>query len=78
MPKVGPERTRKEWNDFYRWLGAVAIAGAVSLGLGYTVADQTQREALMGVFGTLGVITVIWLVTGPLWVAGRGERTAER
>ncbi|VEH96572.1 Uncharacterised protein (plasmid) [Tsukamurella tyrosinosolvens] len=77
VPKLGPERTRKEWSDFYRWLGAVAIAGAVSLGLGYTVADATQREALLGVFGTLGVITVIWLVTGPLWVTGRGE-AAER
>lgn len=73
VPKLGPERTSKEWSDFYRWLGAVAIAGAVSLGLGYTVADDAQREALMGTFGTLGVITVIWLVTGPLWVAGRGE-----
>ena len=40
------------------------------------VADDVQREALMGTFGTLGVITVIWLITGPLWVAGRGERTS--
>ncbi len=78
VPKLGPERTRKEWADFSRWLGAVAIAGAVVLGLGYTVADETQREALMGVFGTLGVVTVIWLVTGPLWVTGRGESPAER
>ncbi|WP_019203246.1 hypothetical protein [Tsukamurella sp. 1534] len=71
VPKLGPERTRKEWEDFGRWLGAVVIASAVSLGLGYTVASDAQRESLMGVFGTLGVITVIWLLTGPLWVAGR-------
>lgn len=74
VPKSGPERSRKEWADFARWLGAAAIASVVSLGLGYTVADAAQREALLGVFGTLGVVTVIWLVTGPLWVSGRGDR----
>ncbi|GAB3126386.1 hypothetical protein GCM10027289_02180 [Tsukamurella serpentis] len=73
IPRTGPERSRKEWADFLRWLGAVVIASVVSLGLGYTVADEVQREALMGVFGTLGVITVLWLVTGPLWVSGRSE-----
>ncbi|NKY18051.1 hypothetical protein [Tsukamurella spumae] len=74
VPKLGPERTRKEWADFYRWLGAVAIAVAVSSGLGYTVADETQRAALTRGFGMLGVVTVIWLLTGPLWVMGRRER----
>lgn len=71
IPKYGPERTRKEWADFARWIGAAAIALLISAGLGYTVADAAQREALFGVTGTLGVITVIWLVTGPLWVSGR-------
>ncbi|MFD3701858.1 hypothetical protein ACFWUP_01800 [Nocardia sp. NPDC058658] len=70
VPKHGPERTRKEWADFARWLGAAAIAGALTLVLSYTVADATQREQLMGVFGSLGVITVIWLLTGPVWVTG--------
>ncbi|MEV0431998.1 hypothetical protein [Nocardia sp. NPDC050413] len=70
VPKYGPERTRKEWADFARWLGAAAIAGALTLALSYTVADAEQREQLMGIFGSLGVITVIWLLTGPVWVAG--------
>ncbi|UGT55461.1 hypothetical protein [Nocardia asteroides] len=70
IPKYGPERTRKEWADFLRWLGAAAIAGALTLVLSYTVADAEQREQLSGVFGTLGVITVIWLLTGPVWVTG--------
>ncbi len=70
VPKYGPERTRKEWADFLRWLGAAAIAGALTLVLSYTVADAEQREQLSGVFGTLGVITVIWLLTGPVWVTG--------
>ncbi|MGW5437228.1 hypothetical protein [Nocardia asteroides] len=70
VPKEGPERVRKEWADFGRWLGAAAIAGALTLALAYTVADAEQREQLTGVFGTLGVITVIWLLTGPFWVTG--------
>ncbi|MET9216013.1 MULTISPECIES: hypothetical protein [unclassified Nocardia] len=70
VPKDGPERARKEWADFARWLGAAAIAGALTLALSYTVADAQQREQLMGVFGSLGVITVIWLLTGPVWVTG--------
>ncbi|GEM32801.1 hypothetical protein NN3_38080 [Nocardia neocaledoniensis NBRC 108232] len=70
VPKYGPERTRTEWADFLRWLGAAAIAGALTLVLSYTVADAEQREQLSGVFGTLGVITVIWLLTGPVWVTG--------
>ncbi|MEV4153033.1 hypothetical protein AB0J48_08450 [Nocardia salmonicida] len=70
VPKYGPERTRKEWADFSRWLGAAAIAGALTVVLSYTVADAEQREQLMGVFGSLGVITVIWLITGPVWVTG--------
>jgi hypothetical protein len=78
VPKLGPERTRKEWADFYRWLGAVAIAAAVTGLLSVTVADDTQREALFGIFGGLGVVTVIWLLTGPLWVSGRSEEPAKR
>ncbi|MFD3507830.1 hypothetical protein [Nocardia sp. NPDC058666] len=69
VPKYGPQRTRKEWADFSRWLGAAAIAGALTVVLSYTVADTAQREQLMGVFGSLGVITVIWLLTGPIWVS---------
>lgn len=74
VPGTGPERARKEWADFSRWLGAAAIAAALTLVLSYTVADAQQREQLMGVFGSLGVITAIWLLTGPVWVAGSRSR----
>ncbi|MFF2083029.1 hypothetical protein ACFVVM_04605 [Nocardia sp. NPDC058176] len=74
VPKYGPERSRKEWADFARWLGAAAIAAVLTVALSYTVADAAQREQLMSVFGTLGVITVIWLLTGPVWVAGSKAR----
>ncbi|MFC4372794.1 hypothetical protein ACFO5K_01670 [Nocardia halotolerans] len=70
VPKAGPERARREWADFSRWLGAAAIAAVLTVVLSYTVADAGQREQLMGVFGSLGVITVIWFLTGPVWVTG--------
>ncbi|MBS9375224.1 hypothetical protein [Rhodococcus sp. B50] len=41
------------------------------LGLGSTVANTDQASALYGIFPTLGVITVIWLITGPVWVLGK-------
>ncbi|MDF0531290.1 hypothetical protein P0W64_00430 [Tsukamurella sp. 8F] len=71
VPPRGPERRRKEWVDFARWLGAAAIATALTLALGYTVADAPQRSGLFGVFGSLGVVTAIWLLTGPVWYSGR-------
>ncbi|GAA4676048.1 hypothetical protein [Gordonia humi] len=67
VPKTGPERRRYEWADFGRWLGAVAVAAAITGLLGFTVADTAQREALFGGLGMLGVVTVIWLLTGPIW-----------
>lgn len=70
VPKRGPVRLRHEWAEFGRWLAAAAIAGAVVLVLGFTVADAGQRDELFSLFKTLGVITAIWLLTGPVWYAG--------
>ncbi|EGD56844.1 hypothetical protein [Gordonia neofelifaecis] len=76
VPKRGPERMRHEWADFARWVAAAGIAAAVLALLGFTVADPTQRDDLFGGFQTLGVITAIWLLTGPVWYAGSGRREA--
>lgn len=57
-----------------RWLGrrllAAAITAVAVLGLILTVADAEQAAALREVFPTIGVITVIWLITGPVWELG--------
>lgn len=43
------------------------VSIAAVLLLAWTVADGDQARALYGVFPTLGVITVVWLLVGPLW-----------
>lgn len=70
-PKEGPDAFRYECQSFGRWLIAAGISGAAILGLGATVADDTQSAALNAVFPTLGIITVIWLITGPVWVLAK-------
>ncbi|ALG85425.1 hypothetical protein [Gordonia phthalatica] len=70
IPKTGPARRRYEWEDFGRWLIAAAIAAAMILVLGFGVADAEQRAQLFVGFQTLGIITAIWLLTGPVWYLG--------
>ncbi|WP_424293199.1 hypothetical protein [Gordonia sp. (in: high G+C Gram-positive bacteria)] len=76
IPKSGPLRMRYEWADFGRWLIAAAIAAGITLLLGFTVAEQTQRDDLFSIFQTLGVITAIWLLTGPVWYLGTSKEAA--
>ncbi|MGW0037942.1 hypothetical protein [Gordonia sp. NPDC003376] len=66
-PRGGRAAIRAEWIGFVRWLLAAAICGVVVLGLSVTVADAEQAAALRQTFGLLGVVTVIWLLTGPVW-----------
>lgn len=66
-PKKGPVAFRRELVQFGQWLCAAAISGLAVVVLAATVADAAQASALYGVFPTLGVVSVIWLVTGPAW-----------
>lgn len=65
----------KELRDFGRWLFAAAIAVGVTATIAATVATESQATALFGILPTLGVVTVIWLVAGPVWefVKGSGK-----
>lgn len=66
-PKKGPAAFRRELMMFGQWLCAAAVSVVAVIGLSLTVADGAQASALHGVFPTLGVITVVWLLTGPVW-----------
>lgn len=72
-PKQGPEAVKNETKSFVKWLVAAAIALAVCFGLSVTVADAEQAAALREVVQPLGLLTVIWFLTGPAWVKGTTE-----
>ncbi|MFE3193070.1 hypothetical protein ACFXHA_28935 [Nocardia sp. NPDC059240] len=72
-PKHGPEAVRNEMKSFVKWLAAAGVALVVCLGLSVTVADAQQAAALREVVQPLGLITVVWFLTGPAWVKGSTE-----
>ncbi|MGU3437428.1 hypothetical protein ACNHUS_31000 [Actinomycetes bacterium M1A6_2h] len=69
-PKKGPVAYQREKALFVKWLGAAVVALAVTYGLAFSVADAEQAAALKAGVSAIGVITVIWFVTGPLWARG--------
>lgn len=68
-PKKGQEAFRLEVASFGRWVLAAAVTSVCTVLLASTVADGAQTDALFDVFPMLGIITVIWLLTGPVWAA---------
>lgn len=76
-PKHGPEEFRHECAMFARWLLAAAITAVAVLGLTLTVADAAQSAALREVFPMIGVVTVVWLITGPVWELGSARSDAD-
>ncbi|ATL65715.1 hypothetical protein [Nocardia terpenica] len=72
-PKQGPEAVRAETKSFVKWLLAAGIALIVCFGLSVTVADAQQGAALRQVVQPLGIITLVWFLTGPAWVKGTSE-----
>ncbi|MCP2195401.1 hypothetical protein [Williamsia deligens] len=65
-----------EVRSFLRWLVAAAVALVATGVLAVTVADAEQAAALWGIVGPLGIVTVIWAVTGPVWALATPARTA--
>jgi hypothetical protein len=65
VPREGPERAAHEWSQFGRWVVAAILCAAV-LGLVHLLAGPDADLALLTPwFGRLGIVTVIWFVTGP-------------
>lgn len=69
-PKAGRAALRHELRTFARWLVAAALTLVVVALLALTVADEGQGEALFEILPLLALVTVAWLVTGPIWVLG--------
>lgn len=69
-PKQGRAALLHESRSFGRWLAAAMLTALIVGLLAMTIADDQQRAGLLQVFPALGLVTVIWLVTGPIWVLG--------
>lgn len=62
-PKLyGTQHIRQEWMGLGKWLIAVAISAAVLYVCILLVGDPARSAALESWFGTLGMVTVIWLI----------------
>ncbi|CCH30472.1 hypothetical protein ABZ816_16660 [Actinosynnema sp. NPDC047251] len=81
-PKHGVERVRHEWREWFKFLLAWAVAGAVVLLLTFVVSTPERTEVLWGQMRGMSVVGLIWLVGWPVFysakeatakVAGRGE-----
>ncbi|WP_420879085.1 hypothetical protein [Rhodococcus sp. (in: high G+C Gram-positive bacteria)] len=75
-PKSGPEAFAHEMRAWLKWLCAAAIALAVTFGLAATVANPEQAEQLRATVMPVGIITVGWLLFGPLWVNSRSDNSS--
>ncbi|QBJ97237.1 hypothetical protein ERC79_15765 [Rhodococcus sp. ABRD24] len=76
-PKSGPEAFAYEMRAWLKWLCAAGIALAVTFGLAGTVADPEQAAQLRQTVMPVGIITVGWLLFGPLWVNSRNDSGAD-
>lgn len=72
LPRSGAARARHEWDRFLRWLVAAAISSAL-LGMVLLVGGPSA-SALTSWFPRLGLITVIWCLTGPARYGLPGRR----
>lgn len=78
-PRKGRAGMRYELLAFGQWLIAAVVAAALTEVLIATVANNTQEHDLRQIYPMLGVVTVIWLVTGPVWnLLSAGPDNSER
>ncbi|GAA1337570.1 hypothetical protein GCM10009660_19640 [Catellatospora bangladeshensis] len=84
-PRHGVARVRYEWREWFRFLLAWGIAGAVVLLLMYVVSTPERTQVLWGQMSGMSLVGAIWLVAGPVYysvkeagglLAGKGERDA--
>lgn len=68
-------RVRREWRDFGKAVVAAVIA-VVILEVCAVMFDSAPESSLTlrGGYGTLGLVLMVWLFTGPVWEHLRGNR----
>ncbi len=76
-PSGTPDRLRHEWREFGKACTAIGVTAVLLLGLVALVGVRRDTAALLWWIPRLGLVLVIWLVTGPLWEAARLARAAD-
>jgi hypothetical protein len=78
-PKLwGREKLRHEWREFGKCLLACGLAAVALLAAIFAIGTPEQVAPLWGWLPRLGVLSAIWLVTGPLWEELFGKREPAR
>ncbi|MEV0677555.1 hypothetical protein AB0I60_13635 [Actinosynnema sp. NPDC050436] len=81
-PKHGAERVRHEWREWFKFVLALAVTGAVVLLLTHVVSTPERTQVLRGTLDVMTLVGAIWLVGWPVYysvkeagrkAAGRGE-----
>ncbi|NBH03171.1 hypothetical protein [Amycolatopsis sp. SID8362] len=74
----GREKLRHEWREFSKCVLACGLAAVALLAAILAIGRPDQVAPLWSWFPRLGTVTVIWLVTGPLWEGLFGKREEVR
>ncbi|WP_410610897.1 hypothetical protein [Amycolatopsis sp. lyj-109] len=79
-PAPPPKRrgARHEWREFFKCLLACGLAAAALLAAICAIGEPEQVAPLWGWFPRLGVVSAIWLATGPVWEELFGRREEVR
>jgi hypothetical protein len=76
--RQGSEKARHEWREWVKCLLACGLAAVVLLAAIFAIGEPDRVAPLWGWFPRLGTVSVLWLVTGPLWEALFGKREEVR
>jgi hypothetical protein len=76
--RSGREKARHEWREFGKCLLACGLAAAALLAAIYAIGTPEQVAPLWDWLPRLGVLSAIWLATGPVWEELFGKREPAR
>ncbi|WP_328718501.1 hypothetical protein OHT52_02780 [Streptomyces sp. NBC_00247] len=77
-PESGPERVRHEWRLWLRCATACAVAAALTLLMSAVADPGAQASGLWNLVAQFALVTVVWLVVGPLRYRYRANRDRTR